>query len=114
MIAKGEELLDKLENQFNRLVSELEVFDTFYGDKDNLEVLAKIGYSTFANMQRSLIDSLIMVICRAYDPPRTGKHENLTLAQLGESLPAGEDRDRFIVLLSTQTNDIEKLIVLRK
>jgi hypothetical protein len=107
----SEEILSRLENFFLRYLGELYILESFYSDKEAMGLLSKVAESTFAHMQRSLMDSAVMIVCRAYDKARTFGFDNLTLYQLAECLPTKQAEAE--AMLATQIATMEDIRKLR-
>lgn len=84
MPAEVEKVYKHLHGDVLELIWRWKMYDQLYMRKETIDLLNESASNTFGLIQNSLIDSILLLICRVTDPhkSRVGKNENLTFELL--------------------------------
>ena len=95
-----EQVLSKLESHFRRILSEVGVFKSLYSDRAARPLLDHHLHDLLMEIQRPLIDSIVMSICRMLDPAASFRRDNITLFYLADIMTSRDQtlRDRIDAL----------------
>ena len=111
MPMNADHALRNLESHFNRLLSEVVVFKSLYSNREAFELIGSHLHDLFANIQRPLIDSIVLCICRMLDPAETCGNKNITFYYLARIIP--RDQAALLSKLNTLKAEISPLRELR-